>query len=286
LSGGAVAPAIPGRIYICGYNSTVPRYPSFSRSDDYGQSWSPMLVIDSAVENQYAYVVAADSGFLFVGANNGGLFRSTDGGETWQSASAGITPTTALVKAFSFDPDDKAVALAAASGGIFRTTNAGDTWVKTGSLLAYCMGFSTANPDIGYAGYNYVYRTTDRGLTWSRPLPGLHMRYLKGFGPHPNNPDEVFVWGSSGVRRSTDAGLNWTRSDVGLRVSTTNAVGINPADPSRVYLDMDDCGMFRSTDAGASWDTCRYFLACGGICDIGIIPGADADILYALEGSG
>ncbi|UCG42215.1 MAG: hypothetical protein JSU73_10090 [candidate division WOR-3 bacterium] len=282
----AIDPAIPGRIYVVGYNSTTPRHPSFTRSDDRGLTWSPMTIIDSTVENQYAYSVAADSGYLFVGASHAGLYRSTDAGLTWAFANAGITPTTAQTKAFRIDPDDKNVVLAAASGGVFRTTNAGDTWVKTGSLLGYYMGFSTADPDIGYAGYNYVYRTTDRGLTWSRPNPGLHMRYLKGFGAHPTDSDLVYAWGSAGVRKSTDAGLAWTRSDVGLRVSTINSLSINPSDPSRIYLDMDDCGMYYSLDGGAAWDTCRYFLACGGICDIGVIPGADADILYALEGSG
>lgn len=283
---GALDRAIPGRVYVCGYNSTTPRYPSFSRSDDYGQTWSPMTIIDSTVENQYAYVVEGDSGLVYVGANSGGLFRSFDGGETWEIANAGITPTTALIKAFRFDPEDKNIALAAASGGIFRTTNAGDTWVKTGSVMAYYMGFSPANPDLGYAGYNYVYRTTDRGLTWSRPLPGLMMRYLKGFGPHPTAGDTVYCWGSAGVYKSGDAGLNWVRAHEGLRASSIGAFNTSPADPSRLYLDMDDCGMFYSTDAGASWDTCRYFLSCGGICDIGIVPGADSDILYALEGSG
>lgn len=283
---GACDRSVPGRVYVIGYNSTTPRHPSFSRSDDYGLTWSPMVIIDSTVENQYGYAVAGAGDVVYAGADYSGLYRSTDGGLTWETKNAGITPTTLYIRALAIDTSDPNIVIAGTSGGIFRTTNAGDTWVKTGTVMTYYMSFSDADPNIGYAGYNYVYRTTDRGLTWTRPLPGLMMRYLKGFAPDPVNGPGVVCWGSSGVFKSSDSGLNWSCAQAGLRVSMVGAFNASPTDPARLYLDVDDCGMFYSTDGGTTWDTCRYFLSCGGICDIGVVPGANRDTLYALEGSG
>ncbi len=283
---GATDPEIPGRVYVIGYNATIPRHPAFSRSDDYGMTWSPMVIIDSTIENQYGYSVAGDSGFVYAGASRGGLYRSTDGGTTWEQANAGITPTTANVKAFRIDPDDKAVGLTATSGGIFRTTNAGDTWIKTGSVMAYYMAFSPVDPDLGFAGYNRLYRTTDRGLTWSQPSPGLYLRFLRGFGFSESTADTCYGWGSSGFYRSDDRGANWTSSHDGMRIGSVTSLSVSPSNPDRIYADMDDVQMFYTTDCGTSWDTCGYFLSCGNICDIAVAGGADTDILYALEGSG
>jgi photosystem II stability/assembly factor-like uncharacterized protein len=69
-----------------------------------------------------------------------------------------------------------------------------------------------ANGDL-YAGGNYLYRSTDRGQTWS-PLTSLGQRFYveveTAYQPAPNGT--IYVRGISDdtVRRSTDNGESWT----------------------------------------------------------------------------
>lgn len=184
------------------------------------------------------------------------------------------------------------VYVAAASGGLWRSTDAGarfapawpdDATQAMGSVAVardgtIYVGTGEANPgggSITYTGTG-VYRSTDRGRTWTN----LGLRDSGAVGKiviDPRDPRRIFVaatgslfnpGGDRGVYRSTNGGRSWTRVLAGANDTTgASEVMFDPADPRRLYAVMWDhlrqpqrrnysgvgSGVYRSTDGGSTW---------------------------------
>ena len=157
--------------------------------------------------------LAADGSILTIGTDNGELSRSVDGGASWLPVS---------------------------------TVNVGD-----------CYGFLTdkfdpdiivvVNEDWAYRinGQSELFRTTDRGQTWtipySKPL-GLETD-LKGCSSTGCN--DYFVGSINGIIRSADKGKTWT--SIGGPPTPVDAKALSALDDSLVFA-IDTFGSIWSTD--------------------------------------
>ena len=285
----AADPHNPGRVYVAGYSrpSTLNQMTIFI-STNYGQSWSSVVVDTDTTSVGYSCTVdPSDSGKVYIAGSLGRVFKSTDNGNTWTLCNNGM-PSNGVTYALAVNPGDSDMIMAGlTSYGVYRTTNKGDTWIQTGTMSPiYYLAYSPGSPNIGYAAYNMVYMTTDYGATWFIPNPGLYFTYAKGFVPHPDSGDIAYACGSSGIFRTDDGGTNWATAHTGMRISSITTISVNAQNPQNVYLEMDEIAVFKSTDCGNIWERCSDFLSCGNICGIGIVPGVESDILYALEGKG
>lgn len=281
-------PFVEGRLYVSGYYYDVSTYKmTMYISTDHGATWTPSVA--DTVGSSYAYCCAVspvDSGVVYIAGSGGKLYKSTDWGQTWQLRNSGLG--TNNVFSISENPGNRDILIAGTtSRGVYRSTDAGLSWAQTGRMLrAYYTAFSTANPAYGYAAYDTVFVTTDSGATWFQPDPGIKHTYAKGFAVHPTDPDVAFVCGTNGCHRTEDHGTNWTEAHTGMRIAQISTISVNPENQNRSYLELYQNGVYSSLDCGETWTRCSDFLSCGNICGIGVEPGADADVLYALEGSG
>ena len=179
---------------------------------------------------------------LHVGISAAGVFRSEDGGETWAPANAGT--------AADFLPDPypevgqcvhKLLRCADSPRlwqqnhcGVYRSDDGGASWERLdGNGLPSGFGFALAlhprDPDTAFVvpmegaenrvtsgGRLGVYRTSDGGATWTRPLDGLPDRawtgvLREGMASDAFEPLGVYVGTQSGsVFASTDEGETWT----------------------------------------------------------------------------
>ncbi len=282
-------PFVPGRAYAAGYGYVAEgNEPVAFITTDCGASWTPQFIEPGVLSYGYSCVAhPVDSGTVFWGGSGGKVYRTTDGGLTWQTRNSGILGS-AYTLALDINPGDPGILLAATrGGGIYRTTDAGGSWavVQSGTMFSD-LAFSGVEPAIAYAGYDRLYVSTDTGATWAVASPGLQMTALTGLLPHPDSGNSAYACGNLGVWRTGDAGANWEPSNSGMRVAVVSCITVNQQDPQRLYLEVSENGVFKSEDAGNAWTRCSDFLECGNVCAIGVIPGAEADVLIALEGSG
>ena len=212
-------------------------------------------------------------------------------------------------------------------GGVWETRNSGQSWenISDGFFKAGSIGsieVADSDPNVIYVGTGSdaprgnispgigVYKSTDRGRTWTHC--GLrHGGQIGEIRTHPANPDLVYaaVLGSifgpndeRGVFRSKDGGGTWEK--VLFINSSTGAIDINidPNNPRVLYAGFwtadrkpwsltdgsEEGGVYKSVDGGDNWEKVRGGLPEDellGKVDIAISP-ADSDRVWVLQQTG
>lgn len=231
-----------------------------AKSSDGGTTWRftagvfPNFVTVMAVSPNNSDVVYAVS--------SGTLRRTTDGGESWTQLPV---PASHYVTGVDLNPLNPTVVYVAATCSsrvvVARSTDAGTSWqsfvcdtttgLSTGRVaadpvdtsVAYCAGSATDRR-------TFVYRSTDRGETWTRALAGngyIPFDLLVSSADHNIIMVATF---SSGVLRSTDAGATWAVA--GSVRDFVYSLAESPGSPAAFYAGTN-LGVYRSVDAGSSW---------------------------------
>ncbi len=135
------------------------------------------------------------------------------------------------------------------------------------------------NPDMSYLPANGIYKSTDRGLTWTQQNDSLLTPNIPVYdiAIDPTNSDVVYIGTNSlGVLKTTDGGTSWQTVNSGIVYQNTTfpddrwgvlSVEIDPGNPQVVYagvaqthgvqLDQgsgEHPGLFKTTDGGVTWN--------------------------------
>lgn len=244
-------------------------------------AWTPIgpFPTDSAFPNNWGMtsgrinalaVSPANPNLILVGASTGGIWRSTDGGATFRPVTD--SQVDLAIGSIAFAPSNSSIVYAGlgdargGSGsryfgtGVLKSTDGGQSWTRINNETlragsASRIAVNPSNPNEVYLA-QYVqlipnngtgnfaagfYRSTDGGVNWTRPLPGL----ARDLALHPTAPGTLYLAMSRvdtggllpGVYRSTDSGVTWTRIYASPYTSPTNIkVSTTPADPRRLYV--------------------------------------------------
>jgi len=226
------------------------------------------------------YSISAIGSTLFAATSYDGVYESTDGGFNWSSANIGMGPKdvraiTATNSSTLIAGWNKSVSgflagsnilslLASESGvyagtrdGIYRTENNGDSWVKltgTNDTINYCTvwGLCEKDGDI-FAGtflqYNStVYKSTDKGSTWTRSGTGLppDLTFIFSMATSGNN---LITSTDEGIYYSSNDGANWNLANIPTQYIPSVAAGAD----NFVYAAVPSIGVYRSEDNGVNW---------------------------------
>jgi photosystem II stability/assembly factor-like uncharacterized protein len=266
-------------------------------SRDKGQTWSNVPGSPSGVS-----AIGIDPGHpqLMLAGGRRGIYRSTDAGKSWKEVGA----VRGRLLGFHFDqtsPLPNRTCYAATDQVFVRSDDGGASWhdVATGfgsapilsfaggsnketkSCVLYCSVESREVADRITGG---VYRSDDRGSTWTRATIDLPAEHAKGrryrraqyefVVTTDVNPSRVYttLGQDSKVFRSDDRGETWRevifydmkspRFNVGPNYliderggggDNISGLGINPADPEHlVVTDWMDC--YVTKDGGKTWN--------------------------------
>lgn len=217
------------------------------------------------------------------------------------------------------------VYVASASGGVWKTENEGTSWKpifdRAASASIGDIALDPSNPDILWVGTGEanifrssqagsgIYKTTDKGKTWSHM--GLENSLtISRIIVHPQNSNVVYVavsgneWTSNkkrGVYKTTDGGKTWEKVLYINELTGANDLVMHPTDPDILYAttwqrirkkwndprnepDYDGSGIWKTTNGGKDWEQINDGLPAPRYRGrIGIdIARSNPDVLYAF----
>lgn len=176
-------------------------------------------------------------------------------------------------KCILVDPDDPTSDtwyVGTAGGGIWKTTNGGQNWIDITpdlpnlSTVSLCM--APSNHDVIYAGTgegyggvgmitgDAIYKTTDRGETWSLITSTSNNRdfyYVNKIWVDPADENVLLVATNTGIFSSADGGNSW--SPVYKADYRVQDIQQNPVDPNVLYAGVNSYGVIKSLDRGQTW---------------------------------
>ncbi|WP_420573518.1 VPS10 domain-containing protein [Kordia sp.] len=143
------------------------------------------------------------------------------------------------------------------AGAMFRTTNgfASSQFISTpgGAPFVWELEIHPTDPSTIFGGFGDIYRSTNRGSSWTNLNSGVGS--IEFISIAPSNPNVIYVSGGNTVRLTGNGGTSWT--NVGLpQGGNVKSIEVHPTNPSEVYIAYSgyQAGkVYKSTNAGVSW---------------------------------
>ncbi len=224
----------------------------------------------------YTLVDPNDNTIIYTEYQYGNFAKSTDGGNIFFAATTGISPSdranwnTPVV----FDPTNSST-LYLGTNHLYESTNQADSWTPISPDLSNGPGGGTqvfgtitaisvspVDPNILYAGTDdgNVWRTFNKGDTWTKISDDLPNRWVTSIASHPSDPAIAFVTFSgyryhsdlAHVFKTFDNGTNWIDISGNLPDVPVNKI-LSLSDPEVEVL-ATDIGVFRSSASQDNWE--------------------------------
>lgn len=236
------------------------------KSTDEGNTWK-LLGLTEVGAFSKVYVHPTNPNIIVAGATirQPGFYKSTDAGRTWERLfDRNVTDV-------SINPQNANEYLIGVNAeGVYFTTDGGMSWLPRNTGFEQGTGrvsvqFAPSDPNIAYAlldiaSVGYIYRTTNKGQTWTLVFRG-DASFFNGQGfydnfvqVHPTNPNIVLAGGID-IFRTSD-GKNWNNVTHGYSGGNVHVdqhcADFDPKNPNIVFIG-NDGGVYMSADAGINW---------------------------------
>lgn len=277
-------------------------------SDDYGHTWTTpeeanvKFPSDTGAELKQIWQIApgrdAERDTLYCGVEPAAVFVSRDAGATWtlnaglwehpqrprwEPGGGGLCLHTILL-----DPEDvDRIRVAISTGGMYVTEDGGDSWRPSNDGVR-AVFLPDKYPEFGQCVHKVVqsrqqpermflqnhwglYRSDDRGETWTDIANGVPSDFGFGLAIHPRSADTAWIVplesdefrctpeGRLRVYRTRDAGASWQPMSAGLpqegayETVLRDALAVDPLEQVGVYFGTRSGKLFASADEGDTW---------------------------------
>jgi len=165
-----------------------------------------------------ALIDYSDEDIMYGELYYGDIYRSMNGGISWAPISGGITESGGWITPYVIDPEDPATL---------------------------------------YAGFRHVWKTTNRGTSWSI-ISNFGNSTLTLLEISPSNPDFIYAGTGGLIYRTTDGGAtNWTTLTRPAGSGTTTDIAIHQFDPDHIWFTSSGYTagqkVYESLDGGTTW---------------------------------
>jgi len=263
---------------------------ALSRSVDGGKTWARLRRIDNqpglAVSpSDPALLIAAEASQHA----NRPIYHSTDGGATWQTTGQAESGANAIVFApgdprvvylasagvyrsgdsgaswvlkeesfpvgyaelFTYPSDPDTLFAEDRVGGLYRSVNGGVSWERV-DVGGFGLGVDRLNGSLYRANYDGLWRSTDRGQTWTdSPLPRDFFGLARQAFVNPADSQWVYLQSEGSLYISRDAGQRWQQAQEVERVWWGKLYFA--ASGQRVYNVAVNGSVYVSDDGGGAW---------------------------------
>lgn len=167
-----------------------------------------------------AFIDWSNDLYMYGEQYNGDFNRSSDGGNNWTAITSGITETGPWVTHWMQDP-------------------------VTAATL--------------YAGFDNVWKSTNRGSTWTKISTFSTSGKVYSIAVAPSNPQVIYAAKSASIQKTTNGGTSWTNITGTLPVSSASItyVAVSPTNPNKVWVTFSGYSsankVYHSTDGGTTW---------------------------------
>ena len=266
------------------------------RSSNAGQTWTKSPGGFPATQFYTVEIDATDPRRLYGGTQDNGTNRTLTGATDDWARIFGGDGHYVLV-----DPSDNRYVYAEFQyGNLFRSTNGGSSFVSARpsnerANWSAPLAFSSATPSTLYFGMQRVWRSTDRGVSWSPASPDLsdgpgsgNLTYgtVTTIDVSPADPQRIWAGTDDGNVWTTADGAAWTDVSAGLPERWVTRVTAHPTDPLVAVATLsgyrwgeDAARVYRTDDAGATWQAIDAGLPEAPANDVLFDP-ADPDRLF------
>jgi PKD repeat protein len=164
------------------------------------------------------FIDYTNTNYQYAETYNGGLARTTNNWSTSQNISNGITGTGAWVTPWGMDP---------------------------------------VNPAILYAGFQDIWKSTNRGTNWTK-ISSFGGGSLNNLAIAKSNPQYIYTGTSSNLWGTTNGGTSWTNLSAFLPGNTSiSHIEVSTIDPNIIWLTYSgytaNSKVFKSRDGGHTW---------------------------------
>jgi photosystem II stability/assembly factor-like uncharacterized protein len=237
-----VDPTNPNVIYAESQNG------GFGKSTDGGNSFNDATSgINATEKKNWSTPVVMDpnnNNILYFGTNK--VYRTTNAAGNWTAASPDLTNGTqqrlGTVTTIDVAKSNSNVIIAGTDdANVWITSNNGANWTKVSSTLPYRwvtrVAFDPVNENIAYVTYNglkwidpqpHIFRTTDKGATWTDISNNLPDAPINALAIDPLRPRVLFVGSDVGCYYSTNTGQTWSFLGSGLPMVSVYDMKIHP----------------------------------------------------------
>ncbi len=214
------------------------------RSTDGGNSFQPIFQPPEGEPVEFIAPLQMDpsnSSVLYAGTNR--LYRTADSGNTWNPVSSDLTRSQgAALTRIAVAPSDSSIIYTTANDGtVARGANGSFGVINSATLpnrYATSVAVHPSNPStvyVAYSGFNgstpqtpgHVFRTNDAGGSWTDVSANLPDAPINALAIRPDQPDEIYAGGDTGVFISTDGGGSWARMNNGLPNAGVSFLAVN-----------------------------------------------------------
>jgi hypothetical protein len=115
------------------------------------------------------------------------------------------------------------------------------------------------NPQVLFAGYDKLYKTTDQGDSWSAISPAVTSKLLRYIAVAPSDPNTIYVATHDTIAQTTDGGATWSYVSMGNPdlYGFISYIAVDPTNAQRVYVTLSGYSpgnkVFMSPDGGTTW---------------------------------